>query len=416
MVKDSRLTLCEIEDYRKIIGDVRTERIIEKAKPLKNLFVSHCNSTLYGGGVAEILDPLTLLSNNLGIKTEWRVIHGTPDFFSVTKKFHNALQGDRSLHLTDLKKEIYEWVMKKNSIRNRTDHDFMVIHDPQPLALIDNYDKKHPWIWQCHADMSDPNKDLLSYLKRFIDQYDVVVLTLEEYRQDFLPPQVFFTPGIDPLSTKNKFLNSSDVNERLDHYSIPYDKPIITQISRFDHAKDPEGVIKIFKKVRDSIDCRLVLLGNVATDDPEGEKIYQKLLSEQTDNIRVLSVQDSALVNALQRKAAVVVQKSLKEGFGLTVTEAMWKEAAVVGGNVGGIKHQIEDGKNGFLVSSTDEAVEKIVKLLIDPDLRKGFGKKAKRKVKDNYLLTCYLEKYLDLFNSFETVYRFDYKQFKTGH
>lgn len=240
-----------------------------------------------------------------------------------------------------------------------------------------------------------------------------IILSLEEYHQEFTPPQVFFKPGIDPLSIKNRNLSRSEMHDRLEHYSIPDDKPIITQISWFDHAKDPGGVIKAFKKLRENIDCRLILLGNVATDDPEGEQIYKDLLKHQDDNITILSVQDSALVNTLQRKAAVVVQKSLKEGFGLTVTEAMWKGSAVVGSNAGGIKYQIDDGINGFLVNSIEEIAEKIVKLLEDADLRKKMGKKAREKVRNNYLLSNCLENYLDLFNSFETIYRLNQDNIK---
>jgi len=408
MSRNEKFKLCQIEHYAKFIGEKRVEEIKEKARPLRDMSVSHCNSTLYGGGVAEILTPLTILMNTIGIKTEWRVIQGTPDFFSITKKFHNALQGDE-INLTELKKQIFEWIIKENSLRNRVDHDFIIIHDPQPLPLIGYYEKRQPWIWRCHVDLSQPNEELLKYLEYFINQYDAVILSLEEYRQDFRPPQVFFRPGIDPLSTKNRELSKSEIKDRLEHYSIPLDKPIITQISRFDHAKDPEGVIKAFKIARENIDCRLILLGNVATDDPEGEKIYQSLLNYQDDNIRIMSVQDSALVNALQRTAAVVVQKSLREGFGLTVTEAMWKGSAVVGSKVGGIKYQIDDGKNGFLVSSIDETAEKVVELLEDKGLRKKMGEKAREKVKRNYLLSNCLENYLDLFNSFETIYRLNY-------
>jgi len=247
MIKNPRFKLFGIEDYRQYIGDKKVEQIKEKADPLKNSFVSHCNSTLYGGGVAEILAPLTILMNRIGIKTEWRVIQGTPDFFSITKKFHNALQGD-SVNLTDLKKEIYEWVLKENSLRNRADHDFIVIHDPQPLPLINYYDKKQPWIWRCHVDLSGPNKNLLNYLKLFINKYDAVILTLKEYDQDFKPPRIFLNPGIDPLCTKNRELSDSEIIDRLEHYNITCNLPLIVQISRFDHSKDPEGVIKAFKK------------------------------------------------------------------------------------------------------------------------------------------------------------------------
>jgi trehalose synthase len=405
MRKNNKSEILGIDDYIPYAGETAVKRIRKKAVDLKNLFIAHYNSTFYGGGVAEMLSPLTLLLNDLGIKTEWRTIQGTPDFFNITKKFHNALQGDK-INLSKLKKEIYEKVIHENAVRNRSDHDFIIVHDPQPLPLIKFFQKKQPWIWRCHLDLSEPNIELLEYLKKFIEEYDVTILTLKEYKQDLDLPQVFFKPGIDPICIKNRELSKEEIKDRLEYYDIQDDLPLIVQVSRFDHSKDPEGVIKAFKIVRDNIDCNLVLLGNIATDDPEGEKIYNKLLEYKDNNIRILSVQDSALVNALQRTATVVVQKSLKEGFGLTVTEAMWKGAAVVGGNVGGIKSQIEDGYNGFLVSSIEETAEKVIKLIEDDRLSALVGKRAKETVKKNYLMTNCVEKYLDLFNSFETFYR----------
>jgi trehalose synthase len=206
-------------------------------------------------------------------------------------------------------------------------------------------------------------------------------------------------------------MSETDIDERLEHYGIPTDLPLVVQVSRFDTWKDPQGVIEAYKLARRQVDCTLVLLGNVATDDPEGAQVYESLLNERDERIHILSHQDSALVNALQRRAAVVLQKSRREGFGLTVTEAMWKGAAVIGGNVGGIRHQIEDGVNGFLVSSVPEAADRIVQLLKDPDLRRRLGKKAKETVTQKFLLIYLLEKYLDLFNSFETVYRFNLRK-----
>ena len=252
------------------------------------------------------------------------------------------------------------------------------------------------------------------YLKDDIESYDAVIMSLEDYRQELKTPQLFFMPAIDPFSIKNKELSEEEKQDRLDHYDIPSDLPLVVQISRFDKWKDPEGVIKAFKKARKEVDATLVLLGDIATDDPEGQEMYQKLLDEQEERILILSKEDTALVNALQCKADVVVQKSLKEGFGLTVTEAMWKGAAVVAGNVGGMKYQIEDGENGFLVDSIDETAERIVQIIKDKDLQHKIGKKARVAVRDKYLMIRLLEQYLDLFNSFET--NFKVKNFSTNN
>ena len=394
-----------IEDYQPLIGQETLDRIRSKAELLQDLHVAHINSTYYGGGVAELLSSLTLLMNDVGIKTGWRVIQGAPDFFSITKKMHNALQGGE-INMTDLKQEIYENVIYENVIRNHLNHDFVIIHDPQPLLMVKHYKKKGPWIWRCHLDLTNADKELWAYLKPNVEWYDAVILTLEEYQQDLETPQVYFMPAIDPFSIKNREFTEDEIDERLDHYEIPSDLPLVVQISRFDRWKDPEGVIHAFKLAQEQIDARLVLLGNVATDDPEGAEVFQSLLDYQDDRIIILSREDTALVNALQRRAAVVVQKSLREGFGLTVTEAMWKGAAVIGGNVGGIRYQIEDGVDGFLVSSIEEAADRMVLLVNDGDLRKQIGNRAREKVKDNFLLSRLLEQYLDLIHSFETIYQ----------
>jgi trehalose synthase len=397
--------IVQVEEYGQFVGAETVQRVKEKARALRGLRVAHVNSTYYGGGVAEMLAPLTLLMNSLGIKTEWRVIQGSPDFFSVTKKMHNALQGG-DINLSELKREIYESVVYENSIRNDLDHDRVVVHDPQPLPLIDHYEKKGPWVWRCHVDLTSPNSELWSYLYPFIEKYDAVIVTLEEYAQQLQTPQVFFMPAIDPFSIKNRALTESEKQSRLDYYGIPTDLPLVTQVSRFDAWKDPEGVIRAFKLAREEVDATLVLLGDVATDDPEGERVYQSLLDCREERIIILARQDTALVNALQSRSAVVVQKSIREGFGLTVTEAMWKGAAVVGGNVGGIKHQIEDGVNGCLVSSVEEAAQRIVQLLKDGELRRAMGQKARESVRERFLMIRLLEQYLDLLGSFDTIYR----------
>lgn len=397
--------LVQIEDYEQFVGAETVERVREKAKPLKDLHVAHVNSTYYGGGVAELLSSLTLLMSSVGIKTEWRVIQGAPDFFSVTKKMHNALQGGQ-INLSELKREIYEGVVWENAVRNHLDHDRVIIHDPQPLPMISHYEKKGPWIWRCHVDLTEPNRELWEYLAPFVEKYDAAILTLQEYRQELVTPQMFFMPAIDPFSIKNSQLSEEERQARLDYYDIPTDLPLVVQISRFDRWKDPEGVIEAFKLARGEIDATLVLLGNIATDDPEGEEVYQSLLGHQDERIIILARQDTALVNALQSRAAVVLQKSIREGFGLTVTEAMWKGTPVIGGNVGGIRYQIEDGVNGFLVSSVEEAAQRMVQLIADEGLRERIGQRAKETVRERFLMIRLLEQYLDLLGSFETIYR----------
>jgi len=398
--------LPRVEDYAAFVGERTVDRIRRKAWNLRDLHVANVNSTYYGGGVAEILSSLPLLMNALGLKTGWRGIQGARDFFSITKKMHNALQGDR-INLSRRKMEIYEGIIAENALRNHLEnHNLVIIHDPQPLPMIMHYRKAGPWIWRCHIDLTRPNRELWNYLVRFIEKYDAVILSLREYAQKISVPQVFFMPAIDPFSLTNRDMSDREIQERLDRYKIPTDLPLVVQISRFDRWKDPQGVIQAFRLARKKADCTLVLLGNVATDDPEGATVYDSLLASREERIIILSHQDSALVNALQRRAAVVLQKSIREGFGLTVAEAMWKGTPVIGGRVGGIRHQIRDGENGFLVSSVEEAAERIVRLIKNRDLRKRLGRQARHTVQKNFLLTRLLEQNLDLFNSFETIHR----------
>ena len=411
MKKDHKI--IQIEDYEQYVGAETVERILKKAKPLQGLHVVNVNSTYYGGGVSELLSSLTLLMNGLGIKTGWRLIQGSPDFFSITKKIHNALQGE-DINLSDRKKELYEFIIHQNSIRTHLDHDLVIIHDPQPLPMINYYRKSSPWIWRCHIDLSAPNKEAWNYLAQFIEKYDAVILSIREYEQKLKPPQLFFMPAINPFSIKNRELSEEETDERLEHYNIPTDLPLVVQISRFDRWKDPEGVIKAFKQARKEVDCTLVLLGNVATDDPEGGKIYESVLKHREERIIILSCQDSALVNSLQRRADVVLQKSIREGFGLTVAEAMWKGKPVIGGNVGGIRYQIKDGENGFLVSSIEETADRIVQLTKDRKLRERLGHNARESVRGKFLLTREIEQYLDLFNSIEPVFRVKYRTANT--
>lgn len=388
-----------IEDFAPLIGEEAVERIVHKARRLRGLRVLHVSSTFYGGGVAEILSSETQLAASLGLRADWRLIQGSPDFFNVTKKIHNALQG-AEINLTELKKDIYEEINVQNAIRMQLEADFVVVHDPLPL--IHHHRRTCPWVWRCHADLSRPNPGLWEYLRSFIDEYDAVVLSLPEYAQEVAPPQVFVMPAINPFSVKNADMTESEIRDRLRHYGIPDDRPIVAQISRFDRWKDPEGVIKAFKLAREEVGATLVLLGNVATDDPEGQDVFESLLGQKEDRILILTAEDTALVNALQRRAAVILQKSLREGFGLTATEAMWKGTAVIAGRCGGLKHQIEDGVSGYLVSSVEETAQRIVELLKDAALRKKLGARARDTVRERFLMTRKLEQYLDLFAAFE--------------
>src|SRR5438105_5165791 len=393
--------ITQIEDYEPLIGSENIERIREKARKFKGLRVANFNSTYYGGGVAETISSLTLLMNSLGLRTEWRVIQGTADFFSITKKMHNALQGGE-IDLSSIKKEIFEQVIYENSVRNFLEHDFVIVHDPQPLPLIEHYEKKCPWISRCHVDLSKPDLEMWKYLRRWIDKYDAVIVSCPEYKQEMKPSRRVFMPAINPFSIKNRQLSDNDIDERLGHYKVSTDLPLVVQISRFDPWKDPEGVVAPFELARKEVEATLVLLGNFATDDPEGSKIFESLRACQEERILILTKgDDTALVNALQTRAAVVLQKSLREGFGLTVAEAMWKRRAVIGGDVGGIRYQIEDGVNGFLVASVEQAAERIVKLLKDEKLREEMGKNARETVREKFLLTRYVEEYLDLFETF---------------
>jgi trehalose synthase len=399
--------LLRIEDFEPLIGAQVVERILKKARSLSDLSVVHLNSTYYGGGVAALLSSLTQMMNMAGVKTGWRVLQGAPDFFAVTKKLHNALQGER-IDLTPRKKLVYEQTVYENSVRNHLDQlDRVMVHDPQPLPIIRHYRRRGPWIWRCHLDVSRPDPATWSYVKPFMDSYDAAIFSLPEYgRRDLKVPLRYIAPAVDPFSLLNRDLKESEIDERLERHGIPTDLPIVTQISRFDRWKDPVGVIDAFNLVRRRADATLVLLGNMAGDDPEGAIVFEEMLKRRDDRVLIISAEDSGLVNALQRRAAVVVQKSIREGFGLTVTEAMWKGAAVVGGNVGGIRRQIRDGVNGFLVSSIEETADRILRLLKDARLRRRMGASAKETVRRHFLLSRYLEEELDLLGSFEYKFR----------
>jgi trehalose synthase len=397
-LKTPTLGLRSLEQYESLIGAAATERIFNKAQRVRTLHSVHISSTFYGGGVTELLTPLTLLMNAIGLETGWRMIQGTPAFFRVTKKIHNALQGEPT-ELTESERAVYEQVICENAARLHIEEvDAVIVHDPQPLPLVIQFsDRDMPWLWQCHVDLSCPNPAVWDYLRGFVEQYDAMILSLPEYAQKLRTDQRFMMPAIDPFSIKNLEMSERDINECLTYHRVPTDRPLIVQISRFDRWKDPIGVIEAFRKARKQIDCTLVLLGNNAIDDPESDVILETIRNSVDERIVVLTVDDAALVNALQRRAAVVLQKSIREGFGLTVTEAMWKGAVVIGGNVGGIRRQIVDEENGFLVDTIDQAAERIVQVLKNPSLGERLGRQARETVRQSFLLTRLLEDWIDL-------------------
>lgn len=399
-----RSRIKRLADYRSVVDDGVLDEIHETAASLKGATVAHINATNYGGGVAEILNNFVLLMNDLEIRTDWRVLHGTPDFFEITKKFHNALQGD-DLTFTEDELALYEFTNSKFARYAILDHDFVIVHDPQPLALVRFARHNGGWVWRCHIDITQPNKQAWDFIKPYVEAYDRMVVSADIYRNEgFDLRQDIISPSIDPLSSKNVELPQRTVFEYINEFEIPTDKPLITQVSRFDPWKDPEGVLEVFKKVKQEVDCRLLFCYNLPSDDPEGARIYSKMYERAKpylDRGEVIFVRgdDPVLVNVIQRESAVILQKSTREGFGLTVTEAMWKRTPVVASNVGGIPTQMIDGVTGYLVNphDLDECAERVVELLQDAQLREQIGHQAQAHVRENFLITRHLLDYLNL-------------------
>jgi trehalose synthase len=401
------MKINNLSSYSKIVGKPEIDKIYVEAEKLSGKHITCVNSTYQGGGVAEILNSLVPLFDQVGVDFGWRILHGTPDFFTITKKFHNGLQGSK-INLSQRKKEIYcETNRRFSTFTHLEYHDLVIIHDPQPLPLISFYKKTQPWIFRCHIDISNPNKEVWDYLKGFIQKYDHFAVSLPEYKKDDLNiPQSVIHPAIDPVTAKNKPVSETKISEYLAKFGIDRKKPIISQVSRFDPWKDPIGVVKIFERVRKKMDCQLVLLGQFATDDPEGHKTLlsiQKKVDKSPfkNDIKLLVVDNAFLVNCLQRASLVVVQKSLKEGFGLTVSEALYKGTPVVASKVGGIPLQVIDGENGFLHSPHDLKgfSDSIIKLLKDDELRATMGKAGKEHVTRNFLITRLMLDWLYLMN-----------------
>lgn len=394
----------KLNNYKDVVGKGVVKKIRKSAESLKGKHVVHISATPIGGGVAEILNTLVFLMNDVGIVTGWRTLLGSHSFFKITKGIHNSLQGKR-WKMTDRRKRTYLEYCKRNSMINHiADHNFVVIHDPQPLGMIKGYEKKATWLWRCHIDLSTPQRDTMRFLLPFVKRCDGVVVSSKKFRiKQFKKPQFIIPPSIDPLSPKNKKTSKKKIKKILSLKGVDINKPIISQISRFDPWKDHFGVIEMYEKIREKEDCQLVLVGDMVLDDPEGPLIYHKVkkMSEKIPGITIITERNDLLVNALQQESAFVFQNSIKEGFALTVAEALWKKTPVLGTPVGGIPLQIKDGETGFIIRSRKDGIKKGLLLLKDEKLRLRIGEAAHRYVKKNFLITRHLQDYIDLFKVF---------------
>jgi trehalose synthase len=395
-----------LADYHSIVARDLMAEIRALAGPLEGKRVLHVNATNFGGGVAEILFSLVPLMNDAGLSADWKFMYGREEFFHVTKLMHNSLQGDPR-ELTDEDKAIFEKYNLMNVGGLTDDYDFIVIHDPQPAAFrmhaADNHAK---WIWRCHIDLSTPNQQVLDFLLPMLEGYDLSVFHMAQYIPpgDRLPDPVVMPPAIDPLSPKNMSLSPEDAAYIVDQFGLDIERRLMLQVSRFDPWKDPLGVIDAYRIVKDRFpDLQLALVGSMASDDPEGWEFFQRTMDYAGDDpdIYILSNLNNVgavEVNAFQTHADVVVQKSIKEGFGLTVTEALWKARPTVAGNVGGIPLQIADGQTGFLVGSPEEAAARCIEVLSDPETARAMARRGKQHVRHDFLTPRLLRDWLGIF------------------
>jgi trehalose synthase len=393
-----------LESYAEIVGEDVIDHLKQLAKPLTGMKIIHVNSTRQGGGVAEILNWMIPLKKELGIDAEWEVVTGGHEFYQCTKSFHNGLQGN-PVAIPPALLRAYEQTNAENAERMRTKleaADFVFIHDPQPAPLMQICSgRRGKWIWRCHIDLSHPYRAVWKYLRTFVEGYDASIWSLADFAQPLPHPLYLIAPSIDPLSQKNKELHPGEVNAVFDRYGLNPDLPLITQISRFDRFKDPLGVVQAYRMVKEFTPVQLVLAGGGASDDPEGEEVLREVRIAVGDDpdIHVLLLPSDAHreINALQRASTIGLQKSTKEGFGLTVTEALWKGKPVIGGNTGGIRLQVINHHTGFLVNTPEGAALRIRYLLKNRDRLDEMGRKAKDLVLNNFLVTRQVREHLTL-------------------
>ena len=390
-----------LRDYEPIIGRSLLDELYCLARAVRGKTIKMVNSTALGGGVAEMLNRLVPLLSELEVPTKWEVITGSSDFFEVTKAFHNALQG-APYQLTQAARDVFMAHNEQNRQRMSFEEDIVIIHDPQPVGLVASK-PDHPakWIWRCHIDLSNPNPDVWAFLRSMVEQYDGTVFSSPAFAHKLEVPQYLFYPCIDPLSEKNKELDDSYVSSVCENFGIDRTRPIVTQVSRFDRLKDPLGVIQAYQMAKRYVDCQLVLAGGGASDDPEGIAALQEVndAAGNDPDIIVLDLPPwSALeINALQRASTLIVQKSLREGFGLTVTEALWKGKPTIGSAVGGIPTQIVDRMTGALVHSVEGCAYQIRYLLTHPEVARKLGENGREHVKESFLMTTDLRRWLML-------------------
>ncbi|MHB1909485.1 MAG: glycosyltransferase [Nitrososphaerales archaeon] len=391
----------KLNEYEPVVGQDNISDLRTLAESLKGKRIVHVNSTRSGGGVAEILFRLVPLMNELGLDANWEIIKGDQAFYEATKTFHNALQTGMKI-ASPKNFEDFERKTGENLRDLKIDGDTIFIHDPQPAGMIaqrrQGTDQK--WIWRCHIDVSSPAEDVWNFLARYVNRYDASIFSTPSFaRNDLKIPQFMVSPSIDPLADKNKEIPETLIDRVLSKYGLDNGKPLITQISRFDYAKDPIGVIEAFKLVSKHVECELVLGGSLADDDPEGLEVHEKVqrAAEGRKDIHILLIPpfSDLDINALQRGSAIVVQKSVKEGFGLTVAEALWKAKPVIAGATGGIPLQIKDGLTGYLVHTVEGAAYKMRYLLRNPDVAQTLGRNGKEHVRLNFLITRHLMEYL---------------------
>lgn len=395
-----------LEDYRPIVGSQVIDELRMLADRVRHRRLQHINSTSVGGGVAEILIRMVPLLRDLGIETSWDVIKGNQAFFAVTKAFHNALHGGDET-ITDEMLEVFRDTTAMNLADLTSYGDVVVVHDPQPAGLIaKRRDVGGRWIWRCHIDVSTPDPRVWGFLRDYVAGYDASIFSMPDFAQQLAIPQYMVPPSIDPLSDKNRDLTDEEVRAVVERYGLDPGRPILTQISRFDRLKDPLGVMQAYRLVRRRHDCQLLLAGGGATDDPEGAEVLREVqeAAGNDPDIHILELPpfSDLDINALVRGSTVVMQKSIKEGFGLTVTEAIWKRKPVVGGAVGGIRLQLLNGVTGFLVHSPEGAANRTIELLNDPALCEAVGNAGHDHVKENFLTTRHMRDYLLLMLAME--------------
>lgn len=388
----------KIDEYAPAAGRSAIEELKIIAARLKNKSILNVNSTAVGGGVAEILSRMLPMMTELGIKPRWELIKGGEDFYAVTKKFHNALHGTRQ-ELTAADFQLYRDTLKANMESLNLDADIAIIHDPQPAGLIDKKPAGAKWIWRCHIDLSSRQSDVWDFLHGYVSRYDAAVISAPSFSQELPIKQFQVPPSIDPLADKNKDLTSGEVSSIMERLNIPLDKPLITQVSRFDRLKDPLGVIEAFKKIQPYVTARLLLVGGSAGDDPEGSQVLAEVRAASDGNpdiiVLCLPPTSNIEINAVQRASTIILQKSLKEGFGLTVSEALWKGKPVIAGAVGGIPLQITHKYSGILTRTIEGTAYWMKRLLHEPTFAKKLGENGREHVRENFLLTRHLRDYL---------------------